>query len=100
MTRKRFEEIKDEEGYDYAITELYWEVNNNKFISYPDIKDVIKEAIDKNELDREITILNVVNNPPELDSGFYFYDKESDDPPVNLDNTDLIEKYIGFDMED
>lgn len=99
MTKKQFEEIKEEKGYDCAITELYWEVNNNKFVSYPDIKDIIKEAIDKNELDRAIIILNVVNNPPELDCGFYYYDKHSDEPPVNLDNVDLIEKYIGFDKE-
>jgi hypothetical protein len=100
MTRKEFEEIKNEKGYDCAITELYWEVENKKFLSYLDIKDVTKEAIDNNELNKAIAILNVVNNPPELDCGFYYYDKNSDEPPVNLDNEDLIEKYIGFDIED
>ena len=99
MTKKQFEEIKDEHGYDWAMEDLYQKTDNKKFFSYPDIKCVVIELVQTDCINAAIDILNVVNNPPELDCGFYYYDRNSGEPPVNLDNEDLIEKYIGFDKE-
>ena len=99
MTRKEFEELKDREGYDLAINQLYVESKNPFFLSYPDLKAKVIELVRNNKTEVAERILNVVNNPPELDSGFYYYDKDSDEPPINLDNADLIEKYIGFDKK-
>lgn len=99
MTRKEFEEIKDEHGYDWAMEDLYQKTDNDKFYSYPALKDEVIELVKMNCISSAFDILKVVNNPPELDCGFYYYDKNSGEPPVNLDNEDLIEKYIGFDKE-
>ena len=96
MTRKQFEVLKEDWGYDYAITELHQQLRKPNFYSYPDIKDAAIECIKDDNIDSAFKILQVVNNPPELDSGFYYYDPNSGEPPVNLDTVDLIEKYIGF----
>lgn len=96
MTRKEFEELKDQEGYDLAINQLYVESKNPFFLSYPDLKTKVIELVRNNKTEVAERILNVVNNPPELDCGFYYYDEDSNELPINLDNADLIEKYIGF----
>jgi hypothetical protein len=100
MTRKEFDELKDKVGFDLAIEELHEETMNSTFRSFPELLDIAIQFIEVINLTSAMNILTVVKNPPEDDSGFYFYDKDTDEPPVPLTTTDLIEKYIGFDMED
>lgn len=96
MTRKEFESRIDEVGYDIAIDKLHKETMNSTFCSFSELLDIAIQFIEIFNLTSAMNILTVVKNPPKDDSGFYFYDKDIDEPPVPLTTTDLIEKYIGF----
>lgn len=100
MKKAEFQDLVDEKGFDVAIVEYYWELSERKdFASFLDMKDIAIKAIEDNNLNLALDILNVINNPPEGDSGFYYYDYYSKGTTHQLEpltNISEVEALIGF----
>lgn len=98
MTRKEFEIIEEEQGFDSAMEELY--ENSDVITTYKMLKSYIIECLEDDNNMLALHILEGVYNS-EGDSYWYYYDYTAGTTctPRCLNDIDDVEAYIGFDEE-
>ena len=98
MTRKEFEIIEEEQGFDSAMQELY---KNTDFVTdYEALKSYIIECLQD---DANMLALHILESVyySEGDSYWYYYDYTAGITctPRCLNDIKDVEAYIGFDKE-
>lgn len=98
MTRKEFEIIEEEQGFDSAMEELYG--NSDVVTTYEMLKSYIIKCLQDDNNMLALHILESVYNS-EGDSCWYYYDYTAGTTctPRCLNDIEDVEAYIGFDEE-
>ena len=100
MTRKDFEEIVEDKGFDCAMFALTEEDKPYDITDFDTLKERAIELLKEDNLMWALHILNAIyDSSPESDWYAYDYTAGTTYTPHNLCNADDVEKWIGFDKE-
>lgn len=100
MTRKAFEKIVEEDGFESAITALYKNESPYELTDFDALKQKAIECLEEDNLMWAIHILNALyDSSPESDWYAYDYTAGTTMTPHCLVDADDVETWIGFDKE-
>lgn len=100
MTRKRFEEIVEEKGFNEAMAILEDEESPHDLTTYEILKERIVELIQDDNLMYAKHLLDAIEDTA-MDEEWYAYDYSAGtfDTPKNIVTVDDVENYLGFEEE-
>lgn len=101
MTRKRFEELVDEKGFDEAMSEFDAKEGPYTLTTYELLKERAVELIQEDNIFYALHLLEAIKDTA-TDEEWYAYDYSAGtfDTPANITTVDDVEDYIGFDEEE
>lgn len=101
MTRKRFEELVDEKGFDEAMSELDAKEGPYTLTTYELLKERAVELIQEDNIFYALHLLEAIKDTA-INEEWYAYDYSAGtfDTPANITTVDDVEDYFGFDEEE
>ena len=101
MTRKRFEELVDEKGFDEAMLELQEKEEPYTLTTYELLKERVVELIHEDNIFYALHLLTAIKDTV-MNEEWYAYDYTAGtcDTPANITTVDDVEDYFGFDEEE
>lgn len=101
MTRKRFEELVDEKGFDEAMSELDAKEGPYTLTTYELLKERAVELIQEDNIFYALHLLEAIKDT-DINEEWYAYDYSAGtfDTPANITTVNDVENYIGFDEEE
>jgi len=101
MTRKQFEELVDEKGFDEAMLKLQEKEEPYTLTTYELLKERAVELIQEDNIFYALHLLEAIKDAS-MDEEWYAYDYTAGtcDTPTNITTVDDVEEHFGFDEEE